>query len=402
MRFSLAAATVFASLFIPTIASSCDEGPFISTSAGIPLSDNPSEQIFCSSKWLNGDVITGLRVWWAKFQIKGIQVRYASITSDGEWGAIHGQTTEDVDDYDEKTWDSNTAIGMKLYNNKPDDGDPMDAVGRIVVTIPGQEDWVVGGSKYNDDEIYVNAGSGRLLAVQGAAGGMVTSLSFKFLESSIMSLEMTDISFTEDPMIWSQEHKGMNPQVVTTSSWYKNLNKEGEPTLHATDGIAIDEKTTKELTKSTTNTFGSGITVSIGGGVHVPFLVDAEAEVETSISYSMETMASESETKEHGWIKTGTINGDVPPQKAFRCKFIAIVGTYDSPFEANVTAKLANGETFVYKNYGNFKSIGYANLQDECQLFDLEDVPPLDPSEILSDDSDDKNKRSTRLTRFIH
>lgn len=106
-------------------------------------------------------MITGIRVWWAKFQVKAVQFQFAG----GEWGTVHGQNA-DVKDYGERTWGEDASIGLQLWNNKPDDGDPMDAVGKIVITEAGKEDFEAGGSKIDKKSWQqVNTGSGKLLAV---------------------------------------------------------------------------------------------------------------------------------------------------------------------------------------------------------------------------------------------
>ena len=162
MRFSLAT-TVALLPFLGFASANCDKGPFISTLAGVGFDKTPAPEHFCDSQWEEGAVITGVRVWSAKFHIKAIQFQYAG----GDWGARHGSIGDDVTP-DERTWKENDTIGLRLWPNKPDDGDPMDAVGKLVISQPGQKDFEAGGSK-TGKEIYVDNPSGKLLAVKASS-----------------------------------------------------------------------------------------------------------------------------------------------------------------------------------------------------------------------------------------
>jgi hypothetical protein len=160
MHFSLAATTVSLLSLLGLASANCEKGPFISTLAGVGFDKTPDYQHFCDSKWEEGSIITGIRVWSAKFQIKCVQFQFAG----GDWGARHGQIPDVVQPL-EKTWDENSKIGLKLWNNKPDDKDPMDAVGYIVITEDGKKDFEAGASKLAK-EMYVDNPSGKLLAVK--------------------------------------------------------------------------------------------------------------------------------------------------------------------------------------------------------------------------------------------
>lgn len=164
MKFSLLSAAAATMAMVGSVTANCDKGPFISTAAGIPMDKNPGYQQFCESRWEEGVIITGIRVWSAKFQIKAVQFRYAG----DDWGKRYGQIpTNDVNPK-EKTWDENDQVDIRLWNNKPDDGDPMDAVGRIQITQEGKDKFEAGadGKKIQKDEIYVDNPSGKLLAVK--------------------------------------------------------------------------------------------------------------------------------------------------------------------------------------------------------------------------------------------
>jgi hypothetical protein len=77
----------------------------------------------------------------------------------------------------------------------------------------------------------------------------------------------------------------------------------------------------------------------------------------------------------------------------------ATMGTFDSDYQATVTATMANGKTFVYNSHGHYNSVGYANGVQDCNVIPLKDVPKSAKTEEAKHDK--KPKRSTRLARFV-
>lgn len=84
------------------------------------------------------------------------------------------------------------------------------------------------------------------------------------------------------------------------------------------------------------------------------------------------------------------------------------MGTFDSDYEATVTATLASGKKFAYKNMGHYKSVGYANGVNSCETVKLKDVPQganigQTNKAAASKTGGKRAKRFTsRLARFIH
>ncbi|PVH95634.1 hypothetical protein DM02DRAFT_659969 [Periconia macrospinosa] len=393
MRFFSLAATVVLSLLNSVSADVCSKGPFISTLAGIPHNKNPPDRKFCEGRWDKGNVITGIRVWWAKFHIKAVQFQFAG----GDWGAVRGQNDEDTgpDQYGEKTWDENASIGLELWNNKPDDGDPMDAVGYIRITEKGKDDFDAGGSKTQKDSIKVNAGSGKLLAVQGAAGSFVSTLEFHFLESVIKNIEMTDIKFKEDVSKWNKEKKGIESEAVRVAAWFKNSDKKGTSSKTYSQTAGSTRTNTKTITTENSHTFGFKVGVSIESTIKVPLLTEIKATVATEASYTDTTMKSEANTDSNAFPISFNIGGQIAPQEAVRCTQFIKTGTFESSYEAVMRAELENGKSFEYKDFGDFVSVGHADAVTECKTFALKDVPDFEEVEEA------KSKRSSRLARFI-
>ncbi|PVI06100.1 hypothetical protein DM02DRAFT_610062 [Periconia macrospinosa] len=386
---------------VGSVNANCDKGPFISTAAGIPMDKNPGYQQFCESRWEEGAIITGIRVWAAKFQIKAVQFRYAG----DDWGKRYGQLPDLVNPK-ERTWNENDEIDIRLWNNKPDDGDPMDAVGRITIEQEGKEKWEAGadGKKIAKDEIYVDNPSGKILAVKGAAGAWVTSLEFKFLESPIKHLEMTDIKFKEDVKVWNEKSKGQQPAVLG-SVYFKNTSPLGSANATYDNTLQISETNSKEMTTTQTHTAGYELSIKVGGGVKIPMLADFGTEVTNSFSYSYSNMKSQGFTETSTWgfnWRMGSNVAGLPPQKGAHCTATATKGTFDSDYDATVTATLGNGKTFVYFNKGHFKSIGFANGVSECKVIDLKEIPSNANAGEVKPAKASKAKRSSRLARFIH
>ncbi|KAF2644922.1 hypothetical protein P280DRAFT_546334 [Massarina eburnea CBS 473.64] len=394
MRFSLATPAALLSL-LSLVNANCETGPFISTLAGIPFDKTADYEHFCVSQWEEGSIITGIRVWSAKFQVKAVQFQ----TAGGDWGTRYGQIPTNSVQPKEKTWDENAKIGVKLWNNKPDDGDAMDAVGKIAITEEGKDDFEAGGSKLAK-EMYVDNPSGKLLAVKGAAGAWVSSLEFKFLESAITNVEMTSMTFKEDMSKWNEKKQGMQPAVLG-SVYYTNSDEVGG--YNATYGTTtvITKSISKTITESQTHTAGYSLSVKVSSKLEVPLLAEGGIEVTNELSYSYSNMKSSAKTDTDTWSFQWTMGGQstgIPPQTAAHCTATATQGTFDSDYDAKITATLSNGKTFEYNSHGHYNSIGFADGIQDCNVIPLKDVPK---DATVKEGTKDKGKRATRLDRFV-
>ena len=54
---------------------------------------------------------------------------------------------------------------------------------------------------------------------------------------------------------------------------------------------------------------------------------------------------------------------------------MASKGTFDSPYDAEITAKLANGKSFTYKQSGTFKSVTYVDAVSKCKTMPVAEMP---------------------------
>ncbi|CAI6338050.1 unnamed protein product [Periconia digitata] len=397
MRFLLFASTVALSLFGSVIAGNdgCGSGKemMIDAPVGKPLGQNRESDKFCDARWQDGNVITGIRVWWMKFQIKAVQFRFAG----NDWGDVHGDNSDSSDEqYKEKTWGEDDTIEMELWNNKPDDGDPMDAVGKIRITQSGKEDFNAGGSKIASDSMKINTGSGKLLAVMGAAAadGHVSSLVFHFLKSSIKSMQITKIDLKNDFDEWAKDKKNGPQRVRKDEQWHVNM----EPLGSANDKITLEQVSStsqsKTLTRSSTRTFGYHMDVSIEAGIEFEGIGGIKTTMSTGFEESESSTTTESNTEgsEDGVKRTTTV--EVAPQKARLCTLTDEGGQFDSPYTATIKATLENGKYFEYKSGGEYVSVQWSKGVSRCEA----SVPLKEaPKSAL----EQKPKKSYRLARFI-
>ncbi|CAI6332976.1 unnamed protein product [Periconia digitata] len=393
--FTLATAALLPLSGLAASVENCGKGPFVSGSAGKPLSQNRDSDKFCESRWEKGDVITGIRVWWLKFQLKAVQFRYAG----DDWGKVLGDNSESGDDQEaETTWGEDESIGLELWNNRPDDGDKMDAVGKIEISQPGEKDvFKAGGSKIAKDSIKVDVGSGRLFAVQGAAGSHISSLTFYFLKSKIKSMEMTEIKLTgQDFGKWAKDTK-QGPQVIANDdTWFKNSDTKGGSKREYKVSQSLSESESKTISRENTRTFGFSMSVSIGVSAELPIFGGG---VETQFTSGFEHSKSETKAESKTTSKESGVNREVSvevaPQKAVRCVQNTQRGQYESPYTATITAKLENGDTFKYQNSGDYVSVGWSIGITDCgKQVPIKDAPKSAIDGVPS-------SKSSRLARFI-
>jgi len=268
-----------------------------------------------------------------------------------------------------------------MWNNKPDDGDPMDAVNKVEIFKGENKIFEVGGAsdKTSSDILDINQGAGLILGVKVRSGAWITSLEFKMLKSKVVSSELTDLSIAEDMKKWNEQQKGME-NVALRSVYFVNENKVGGPNLTYKFSNVVRKEVSKTLTHETTNMWGGSISVTVGGGVEIPFLTEANVEVATTAEYQNTNMNSRSDTWTDGQDLTYDIGSPgeshlLPPQKAVHCAAWAVTGRFDSPFTGIVKAKLGDGSTYNYKTTGKVSSVGWVSGRTSCKEVDLKDVP---------------------------
>jgi hypothetical protein len=115
MRFSLFTniALVGLSGFGLAAAGGCDDGPFAAEMVGgVPFPAADDYQTRCDTRWEEGQVITGLEIWSAKFQVKAIKVRVGST-----WSDVRGSIPEgDQWAHDKVEWSANDNVGKSAHN----------------------------------------------------------------------------------------------------------------------------------------------------------------------------------------------------------------------------------------------------------------------------------------------
>ncbi|KAF2677339.1 hypothetical protein K458DRAFT_161679 [Lentithecium fluviatile CBS 122367] len=296
MRFSLLNQVFLVSLAAFASADdNCDasatEAPFAASQVAgpaFPGGDDPETK--CDSKWSTGETIVGIEAWSAKFQVKAVRFKF----SQSGWGPIRGSVPNDnVQAHQVKEWDAGAEVGIRLWNNKPDDGDPMDAVGRIIITQGGQDIFEVGGNakKVDSSEITVDNAGGLILGAKTRSGAWLSSIEFKMLKGKVVRTELVDLVVAEDLTKWNEEQRGID-NVNLADVYYKNTNPVGGPNQTYSFTNTASRDTSKTITSQRTNQWTAGITVTVGGEVGIPFVTKGKIDVATKFEYQRQNMVS--------------------------------------------------------------------------------------------------------------
>lgn len=299
-------------------------------------------------------------------------------------------------------------IGIKLWSNKPDDGDPIDAVGRIIITQAGNTIFEVGGNagKVQKDEILVDNGAGLILGAKTRSGAWLSSIQFSMLKSKVVSTELTALDVTENVDDWNAKQRGID-HVNLAKVYFVNRNQVGGPNLTYTFTNTESRETKKTIVSQRTNQWTAGLKVTVGGEIGIPFLAEGKVDIETSFQYQRTNMdgteTSESEKKDLS-INIGTpgTSNLLPPQRAAHCESWAVSGRFDSPYVGTVEATMADGTTYVYSDAGDVTSTGWVKAATSCEEIDIKDVPQgaTDGNDGKVEDAQPTNTPTKRAVQF--
>ncbi|CAI6339098.1 unnamed protein product [Periconia digitata] len=386
MHFSIFATAVLSVAGIAgavnTDKKSCEGGPWLEPAkAGLPWESSPENHYFCEGGHADGELLTGIRVWRGDWAVWGLQFQWGQ----GDFGKVYGDTTSDgtnrKDPDQELKWQPTDEVVIKLWDNKGKKG--LDGVGWVQVWINGEKK-LTQGSDHTGDERTFDAGSKKILAIQGKTAsqagtkGLIETLQFYYLESKIESTVMSKIEFTEDINKWNSEQKGIQKQASLGSIWFINENEEGglNQTFGQTDTFTWTNHKTLGDTKTHTVGLGFGAKTSFEGGL--PGVAKATTEVSFESKYEFQYAKTESnevvDTHTLAYTTGSTVQG-YPPQSATHCEATATRGTFDSDYVGEVTAKLANGKNFKYRQTGRFKSITYVDAVSSCKTMPKSQMP---------------------------
>jgi len=183
----------------------CSKGPFNSGKMYGDASSGGNH--FCETKWKQGLVVTGLEVWAAKDQIKGLQWTYedGSKSLTGE-NIANGNTGNSHDRHDSITWNPTDVItGLTVYKNKVGD-----ALGHIIITTNTSSTAKLDVSCVNWDPSSleeVPLDTGILIGGWGQYSSMVNSIQWLFMKSRPKSAKMVSVSYTEDIATWNEKQR---------------------------------------------------------------------------------------------------------------------------------------------------------------------------------------------------
>ncbi|KAF1963403.1 hypothetical protein CC80DRAFT_4865 [Byssothecium circinans] len=189
---------------------------------------------------------------------------------------------------------------------------------------------------------------------------------------------MSSITFTEEMNKYNSEKKGIDTKANLGSIWYINDNPEGG--LNQTFGLSdkIYYTNTKSVSSSMSHTVGVAFSVKIAFEAGIPGLANTKTETNHEVKYDFQKIdtkeTSESKTESVSLTMGSTVGG-IPPQSATLCTATATSGTFESPYTAQITAKLANGKTFVFKDAGKVKSVTYVDAVASCKTMPIKDMP---------------------------
>jgi hypothetical protein len=271
-----------------------------------------------------------------------------------------------------------------LWNNKPDDGKPMDGVGRIKITQGGQDIFEVGGNKdkVDKEEITVDNAGGIILAVKTRSGAWLSNIEFKMLKAKVLRTELVSLDVAEDLSKWNEEQRGID-KVSLADTYFKNTNKVGGPNQTYLFTNTASRETSKTVTSQRTNQWTAGITVTVGGEIGIPFVTKGKIDVATKFEYQRQNMDStahtESNKKDLSITQgSGALSNMLPPQKAVHCQSWAISGHFDGDYTGKIEATLTDGSKYLYNDAGSVDSVGWEKASSECVEMNLKDVPDID------------------------
>lgn len=181
--------------------------------------------------------------------------------------------------------------GIRLRNNKPDDGDPMDAVGRITITQGGNTIFEVGcdKKKMQSKDITVDNAGGIILGAKTRSGAWLSSIEFKMLKGKVVRTELVGLNVVEDLNKWNEEQKNID-NVNVADVYYKNTNAIGGPNQTYIFTNSESRETSKTITSQRTNQWTAGVTVTVGGEIEIPLVAKVKTDVATKFEYTRQNM----------------------------------------------------------------------------------------------------------------
>ncbi|CAI6340609.1 unnamed protein product [Periconia digitata] len=362
----------FASL---AIADSCTEGPFVKDppKAGV-LPPSPA----CHTRWDNGEVIVGVEAWAAKFQMKAIRFKY----SQQGWGPTLGTVDKHSEYHAVGEWSASEKISIRMWNNKPDDGDPVDAVGWIQISKKknGEKLLDIGGDpkKTAKTENYgANMGGEMILGARVGSGAWLDYLEFNMLKSPVEKAELTDVKMNDRLEDVNKKQQGIDNVDLKTMYFVNENPKNGSNMIYG-QHMSTTEKTRKEITTETTNEWSAGVSITVGASVGIP-LISANVETTTSVGYANTEFKSETLEEEDvetlEWDFRCDPETPLPPQRAAKCVARSTSGDYKGSYVGTVKVELKDGSTYSYKEAGEVTSLSFLDASASCKEIDLKDVP---------------------------
>ncbi|PVH95051.1 hypothetical protein DM02DRAFT_732094 [Periconia macrospinosa] len=368
--------TKAAVLFLATLAIAddrCTNGPFVKDppQAGRKV-PNPA----CHTQWDNGEVIVGVEAWAAKWQMRAIRFKYSQMG----WGEIHGNIKDHDGTHAVAEWKASEEVNIRTWNNKPDDGDPVDAVGRILITTKGRTLLDIGTDpkKTAKNENYgSNMGGGIILGARTASGVWLDYVEFNMLKSKVKSAELIDVKMSKSLEDMNKKQEGIDSMDLTTMYFINENPKNGSNMIYS-QTLKQEKATEKTIETSTENEWSAEVSVTVGASVGIPLI---SASVETTASTGFRNTQFESEklsekgVKKFEWTFECDPETPLPPQRAAKCVAKTTAGDFEGSFVGTVEVELVDGSRYKYKEKGQVKTMSYLDASTSCKEIPLKDVP---------------------------
>ena len=190
---------------------------------------------------------------------------------------------------------SNVFIAVQLWSNKPDDGDQIDALGRIRVFKGTQRIFDCGANKVtgsDSDGHALKKSDGVILGARVWNGEMLDGVEFLFLKSKVEKTELVEMQIADNLDNWNKEQRGIE-KVTLSEAYFRNSNQVGGPNLTYLFSNTITKDESKSATSQNTNdwTVGLKLSAEVQGGI--PFLAEVKIGGELGFEYKRSEMRSD-------------------------------------------------------------------------------------------------------------
>lgn len=312
-------------LFASSVAADdCQSGPWTDVlNIGGPGGDTE----FCSTKWMNGIVVTGVEVWANAWAVTGIQLYFSDGTDSGVFGHENGDRT------DRLTWDPSTdsISQLKMWGNGQGQ-----FTGRVQIRTKTGLELDVGKDTSGQDTYEIKVNSGIMLGALGKSGDSIDVLGFLFLKSTVSKISMENVTFQETPDELNARKQGLKTAVIDYADHTNN-----SPTSNDTFsfGHSIEQETTKTYSNTATHNYGIQQATEVSGDLLG--IAPLKLGSTTTLSYQYSNAKTEETAQQETVTLTYSVSTTLKPGQRIFCRATATNGVYNGNYDATVSTSLA-------------------------------------------------------------